>query len=260
MKDIKDFEELYARLEDMKKRAVRGEMGISAFLSPREIHYAQAYLNRSGALFLAYGGYGDAERRRIYLLPEYMEGVDSPSAFADFGEDSGICAIRARGSGFCNLCHRDFMGSLLALGVERDVIGDIIVLDGTTAVVVCERRIGEFLINEWRSAGRDRIKCDFIELSDSFAPERRYEQINDTVASARIDCVVAALCNLARERARESVVSELCEVDYECEARPDREIVPPCTVSVRGYGKFRVLSIGGQTKKGRLRLVAQKFL
>ena len=152
------------------------------------------------------------------------------------------------------------MGSLLALGIERDVIGDIVMLGESEALVICEARISGFLINEWREVGHDRIKCSQTELDEDFVPERRFAPINDTVASARLDCVVAALCDLARERARECVTSELCELDYECESRPDREVVPPCLISIRGYGKFRVISIEGQTKKGRLRLSAQKFL
>lgn len=260
MRDIKQFDELYARLDDMKKRAVRGEIGISAFFSPRDVRSAERYLESCGVLFFAYGGYADAERKRIYVLPNYMENVESPLALEQYGEQSGICAIRARGSGFCELSHRDFMGSLLALGIERDVIGDIVMLGESEALVICEARISEFLINEWREVGHDRIKCSQIELDRDFVPERKFASINDTVASARLDCVVAALCDLARERARECVISELCEIDYERESRPDREVVAPCLISIRGYGRFRVISIGGRTKKGRLRLSAQKFL
>ena len=73
MSDTKrEFEGLYARLEDIKGSAVRGELGISAFLSPRELHYAQEFLSRSGAAFFCFGGYADSERKRIYILPEYM--------------------------------------------------------------------------------------------------------------------------------------------------------------------------------------------
>jgi RNA-binding protein YlmH len=258
MKDVREFDGLYARLEDMKKRAIRGELGISAFLSPRELHYAMSYLGTGGDI--AFGGYSDAERKRIYFLPEYMENVTDVSSFADFGEDSGIVSISVRGSGFVRLSHRDFMGSLLGMGIERSVIGDIVVLDGESAVVMCDSKIADFLINEWTEVGHDKVRCSRVTVGEDFAPERRYAPISDTVASARLDCIVAALCNLSRERARACVVSGLCELDYECEERPDREVTPPALISVRGYGKYRVCSIGEQTKKGRLRLTAQKFL
>ena len=258
MRDVRELEGLYARLEDMKKRAIRGELGISAFLSPRELHYACAYLGSEG--YITYGGYGDAERKRIYFLPDYMEGVIDVSSFADFGEESGIDTVFVKGSGFVRLTHRDFMGSLLGIGIERSVIGDIVVLDGESAVVMCDAKIADFLINEWTEVGHDKVRCSRVDLGGDFVPERRYAPISDTIASARLDCIVAALCNLSRERARVCVVSGLCELDYECEERPDREVTPPALISVRGYGKFRVNSIGDPTKKGRLRLTAQKFL
>ena len=258
MRDDHEFDGLYARLEDMKKRAIRGELGISAFLSPRELHYACAYLGTEG--YITFGGYSDAERKRIYFLPDYMEGVDDVSSLADFGEESGIEAISVRGSGFVQLSHRDFMGSLLGMGLERSVIGDIVVTGGESAVVMCDAKIADFLINEWTEVGHDKVRCSRVTLGEDFSPERRYAPISDTVASARLDCIVAALCNLSRERARVCVVSGLCELDYECEERPDREVTPPALISVRGYGKFRVISVGELTKKGRLRLTAQKFL
>lgn len=260
MRDLTEFDELYAKLEDMKKRAVRGEIGSGAFLSPREVTYAERYLRADGTEFFSFGGYDDAERRRIYVLPEYMQGVSSAEGLSDYGVSCGIDAISARGSGFCTLTHRDFMGSLLGLGISRDLIGDIVMLDEHSALVLCQSHISEFLLGEWCEVRKDRIKCSRLSLDAIEIPERRYAQINDTVASARLDCAVAALCNLSRERAKELIISETCEVDYECESRPDKELSVPCLVSVRGYGKFRVLEIGGVTKKGRLRLCAQKFL
>jgi RNA-binding protein YlmH len=80
------------------------------------------------------------------------------------------------------------------------------------------------------------------------------------VASSRLDCVVAAVCSLSRERARAVVESGLVELDFECEERADRAINPPCVISVRGFGRFKINSVSDKTKKGRYRLLAQKYL
>ena len=259
-RDIKEFDGLYARLEDLKKRAVRGEMGISAFLSPRELHYAEVYLRRSGACFLSFGGYESAERKRIYVLPEYMESVEKAEEILEYGCETAIVALEIKGSGFVSLSHRDFMGALLRLGIERGVIGDIITLDDGSAVAFCDVRIADFIIAELSDVGRDKVKCRIVSIDDSFCPQRRFATISDTVASARFDCVVASLCNLSREKARLVVLSGEAELDYEYCERPDREVTAPCVLSVRGYGKFRVCSLSELTKKGRIRLVAEKFL
>lgn len=256
----KEFDGLFARLDDLKKRAVRGEMGISAFFSPRELHYAQAYLRRTGMLFILYGGYGEAERKRVYLLPEYMEAVSDASGLAVYGCECEIRAVKIRGSGFVKLSHRDFMGALLCLGLDRGVIGDIITLDEHSAIAFCEEKIAEFIVSELKNVGRDRVNCSIVDISSDFCYERSFTTLGDTVASARLDCVVASLCKLSREKAQECVAAGKAELDYERCDRPDREVTEGSILSVRGYGKFRIRSIGEQTRKGRYRLVADKFL
>jgi RNA-binding protein YlmH len=255
----REFEELYARLEDIKGCAVRGELGISAFLSPRELHYGEEYLKRSGTEFFSFGGYADAERRKIYVLPDYMEGA-MPNTLGDFGFSSDIVALMLKGSGFERLSHRMVMGSLLGLGIDRSVVGDIVMLDEYSAVVICEHTMAQFLCMSWEKVGRDKIKLSVTELKEDFFPRREYEPISDTVASARLDCVIASICRLSREKAREAVIGKLVEVDHECREQPDREVVTPAIISVRGYGKFRIVSLSDKTKKGRYRLLAEKFL
>ena len=108
------------------------------------------------------------------------------------------------------------------------------------------------------SSEKARVKP--TDVSAVILPERRMAQINDTVASARLDCVVGALCALSREKARDVVVSGLVELDYEHEERPDKTVNAPALLTVRGYGKYRVVSVNDQTKKGRYRLIAEKYL
>ena len=256
----RDIQSLYARLDDLKGRAVRGEMGISAFLSPRELHYAKAFLDRRGCATFFFGGYNASERGRVYILPDYMADVGAATELEAFGYSSRISALLASGSGFEKLSHRDFMGSLLGLGIERSVIGDIVVTDDYSAIVFCDNSIVDFLLLHWEKVGKDKIKLKLISVGEDFAPKREYAQISDTVASFRLDCVVAALCNLSREKSRQVVIDGAVELDYEVEERPDREMLGSCIISIKGYGKFRVLSLCEKTKKGRYRLQAEKFL
>lgn len=252
---------LFARLEDLRARAEHGEVAVSAFLSPRELHFARRELDRSGIRFFAFGGYEGAQRQRIYFLPDYMENVSFADELLDYGYSTDVCAIKVKGSGFVTLSHGDFMGSLLGLGVERSVIGDIVVTDmGREAVVFCDEAIALFLLETWTKAGNDKIKTERFSLPKDFIPERRFAPISDTVASPRLDAVVAAICKLSREKARVIVENETVEVDYEMLSRPDRAIEAPCLVTVRGYGKYRILSLSEQTTKGRYRLVAEKYL
>ena len=258
--DINDFDSLISRLDDLKRCATRGSLGVSAFFSPRELRAAEEYLCSCGADFLLYGGYLDAERKKVYILPEFAEDCGSADELLEYGYSTELEAFLIRGSGFERITHRDVLGSLLGLGVERDVLGDIIMIDDSSAVVICDAKLVSFFESGLSRVGRDTVKIKRISIDELILPERKTAPISDTVASPRLDCVVAALCSISRERAKERILASTVELDYATEERPDREVVAPTVLSIRGVGKFKVLSVCERTKKGRLRLLAEKYL
>ncbi len=280
---------LYARLDDLVRCAERGEMGVSSFLSPRETHYARSYLTQKGVMFRDFGGYASAERNRMYIFPDYMEGIGGSSEsketepteqpeqikqikqikeekwleeIKDFGYSSEIAALRIQGSGYRKLTHRDFLGSLLGLGLDRSVLGDILTdgEEGKSAVVFCDALISVFIENEMTVVANDKVKIHRLKEGEWQLPERRFATIHDTVASPRLDAVVAALCGISREKARDTVCGDMVEMNFESEDRPDHTVEAPCMISVRGFGRYRILSLTDRTKKGRYRLEAEKYL
>lgn len=262
---------LAARLGDLCHMAEHGEAALSPFLSPRECIEAERFCAACGMGEQAYlwGGYPGAERRRLYLLPSYLtdfaellppRDTDPAAAFDDARLVGAVSAVRITGSGYRELTHRDYLGSLLGLGLERDALGDIAVQDAHSAVVFCTGRVSEFLVETLEKVANDKVRCRAYAPDETFTDGRRTVPVTDTVASARLDCVVAALTGRSRDAAREAVTGGLVEVDYLPEERPDRTLVPPLLLSVRGCGKFRVLPFEGETKKGRLRLRAEKFV
>ncbi|MBR6681279.1 MAG: hypothetical protein IKL59_08470 [Clostridia bacterium] len=256
----KEIAELYARLDDICEVAARGEIGASQFMTEAECARSEAYLRRRGASFFFFGGYSFAERKRLYILPDYIEGTDT-KVLCDYGYSSQIKALAVCGSGYSRLTHRDFLGSLLSLGLERSVIGDIVVeSDAKAAVVFCDERIAPFICSSLERVGGDKVRVKETEIDESKLPERRFLSINTTVSSTRLDAVVSALCNLSRERASELVVGGMVDLNFETEEKPDKKVTPPGVVSVRGFGKYRLLCADTRTKKGKYRLEAQKYL
>ena len=254
----------FARLEDLLSRADRGEIVKSVFLSPSELRISREFLDASGrrGRYLCFGGYSDAERQRIFFLPEYLEDANEYLDIAEYFEEPPIAALKIQGSGYRRFTHRDVLGSLLSLGIERDALGDIVFEneDGVSVVLFCDRVIARFVSEELCRVANDVVKVQEFDVSQDFEPYRNFLHISDTVSSVRIDCVVAALCSLSREKAQAAVLSETVEVDFFAETRPDRQISAPCIISVRGVGRFRVNSVSDKTRKGRFRLDADKYL
>ncbi len=269
---------LLARLEDLCTGAQKGEMKLTPFLSPKDCHDAETFLKGRGVPYAVYGGYDGAERCRVYVLPDYMETL-ARSVFCEkadsadntvpnweeqlsaYGLTSQICVLEIKGSGYRNLTHRDFLGALLGLGLERGVLGDMLVeVETKSAVLFCEETISRFLLQELTQVGNDKVKVRALAAGEWTLPERHMLSIGDTVASPRLDCVVAALCGLSREKAGEAVRGGLVELNFEREERPDHTVTVPAQLSVRGFGRYRILSLSNRTRKGRFRLTAEKYL
>ncbi len=270
-----DIRALYARLDDLTRSAERGECGWTAFLTPREGLYARRYLAGRSAVGLAAGGYPEAERVRMCLLPDYTEGMTDPEALAadpvaalrEAGLDELAEAVAhaavplcIEGSGYRALTHRDYLGAILGLGLDRDAVGDIQVVDEHTAYLVCKGELVDFLLSEVKKIGADTVKIRRLRDGEAVTDTRRFESVNDTVASERLDCAVAALANLSRDKAQAAVRTGLVELNYEICEDCDTPVRPPCVLSVRGVGKFIVRAFDGETRKGRLRLKADKYV
>ncbi len=258
---------LAARFDDLIARSERGELACGNFLSPADAAFLKRLSRERGVCdrFALVGGYADAERKMPVIIPEYAlsygdgaKEIAQDFFFEELSEE--IRAVLIRGSGYRTLSHRDYLGSVLALGIERDRVGDIVILDDFSAVVICAGSVFGFLLSGIERIASDKVTVSEFEDTAGLVAKREFQPINDTVASVRLDCVVAALTNLAREKAQSLVRSGLCELDYTPEERCDREIIPPCTVSVRGYGKYDILAFDGETRRGRLRLVARKYV
>lgn len=263
--DNKELKLFYAKLDDLEKRSRGGKVSHSSFLTPSEAYKAEKYFEAKGNKdrICFFGGYSDAQRKQIFLLPEYM--VDSAENNAlfdmlsdDFGE--AVCALKIIGSGFRTLTHRDYLGSILSLGIERSTLGDICVLDGNCAIIFCTKDVENFILYELSTVGNDRVKVEKTEVDVNMNSIQKYQAFTDTVASERLDCVVAAIFNLSREKAQNLIKGGAVEYNYETAGKVDIKTEEGDIISARGFGKFIIRDISQATKKGRIRLFADKYI
>lgn len=261
------------------------ELHVSRFLSPAEqnLFYVSAIkvVPSLRERIFFWGGAIGAERRVCVILPSYVETRDVPSiepgrpsffsrereekmvsAVAAYlpDEDFGITPLKITGSGYTALTHRDYMGSILGLGVERETVGDIVPLDDRSAVVFASSVTAPFIASELRKIGRDTVKVAESLLPDGYAVTKKLEEGLIIAASPRVDAVVAGFTGLSRADAKEMCLSGLVDVNYVTEESPDRNLAEGDTVSVRGYGKFIVDSFRGETRSGRDRIAVMRYV
>lgn len=199
---------------------------------------------------LFFGGYDDSLRRTLVFLPEYL----------DLYENSPICALRASYYRDYELSHRDFLGAILGLGLSRDAVGDILV-DKTShsADIIIKNEIKDFLLSEFKTAGRATVTLKEIPFSSLNIPAERTITITDTVASPRIDSIASSGFGISREKAVTLIKSGNVFVNRVICTSPDRSVPDGATVNASGYGKFKVYITGNTSKKGRLFIKIEKY-
>ena len=224
----------------------------TAFLSPRELEMSR-YLFGNVPGLTEFGGYEDAERKMLVYLPEYLD----ESYLTE--EGSPVVCLRATYFEGDALSHRDFLGALMGAGIARETVGDICVGKGSCDFFVTDE-IAPYILQNFLSAGRTKLHLEMIPLSQVIVPEPETKEIRDTMASLRLDSIISSGFRVGRSVASQYVTSGRVAIDgLPCE-KPDKTVNEGCKISVRGLGKIKLRAINGQTKKGRISVVIDRYI
>ena len=158
---------------------------------------------------------------------------------------------------FAQVEHRDLLGSLMALGMDRSFFGDLIAQEDH-AYLLCLPEIAARLPMEWDKAGNVPIKVQQLAEAPAIEPPKG-EFLRDTVASLRLDCVLSAGMKTSRSRAAEIIRMGAVAVDHTPEERTDRMLTAGQLLSIRGFGRIRLVEVGNPTRKDRLPVTLEIF-
>ena len=224
----------------------------SPFLSPRELEMTR-FLFGSQEGLQPFGGYGEAERKMLVYLPEYLEEASLME------EDSPLVCLRAAFYEGDTPTHRDFLGALMGAGIARETVGDICVGKGYCDFFVT-REIAPYLLQNFISAGRTKFHLEAIPLDQVNVPEPEVKPVKDTLASLRLDSVISSGFRVGRSQAAQYVTAGKVAINgLPCE-KPDKAVNEGDSISVRGLGKIKLATVGGQTKKGRISVVINRYV
>ena len=246
-------DELIKRITDLASRCDRnGCLTHSTFLTPAECYLLETRkLSVGDAKLFLFGGKEACERKVAFFLPYYLEETDF-----DIGEI--IKAVRIR-SYFGKPGHRDYLGAVLGLGIERDRIGDLLLFDDT-AYLFCLSPVVSVLLQELEKVGRVSVKSEQVALSDVPTPERKVKKITFTVKSLRLDAVTGDMFGVSRTLAAELIREGAVTLNYSICEKVDATVKEGDTLSVHGKGKGRISQIGGRSRKDRLFVEAELYL
>ncbi|HBF66150.1 MAG TPA: RNA-binding protein [Clostridium sp.] len=257
MKGIQDQEErvLFANaLDQVAFSLKRHEVQFTDFMDRAKCERFLERLKSVGTIeMLSFGGVEDAER--LMLGFSFGEGILSHEIFP-------ITVIKiapkSKKFGQKDLSHRDYLGSILGLGIERGKIGDILVSEDG-GICFAEAEMAEYIQTNLDKVSKTPVTVTKIDKAEVLSPKRT-EIRRITVASMRLDAILADALHLSRGKAQTFITGEKVNVNWSAVTNTSYILKTGDMVSARGFGRFRVGEVGGRTKKDRIGLELEVYV
>ncbi len=200
------------------------------------------------------GGYEAAERKIVCFLP-----VMEDSGYLSSVLPVAAIWVRPKAPKFSGDCsHRDYLGAVLNLGIDRNQIGDILV-EGQEAWILCREQIASFITDQLTQVRHNAVICQTVSLTQlHYTP--RFKEISGSIASLRLDSLVSLAFGLSRSKAVECVKEERVFVNGKLTVFSAFEPAEGAIISVRRLGKFRYKGFVNKTKKGRDYVALEVFI
>lgn len=238
---------LIARINDIIASVYEKGSAFTHFLSESELAVALPIIAKSGLYYNTFGGYDQSDRKVIGIS---LYDVCQPQQFP-------ITALYFKPDQKKSICHRDVLGAIMALGIKRSFIGDIIFFDGLCCFFAVPN-ICEFIISNLTSVADMTVEVRIYE--ESIRYERIFERICCGVMSMRLDCIVSAAACCSRAEAEAKISAAQVFVNSLSVKKKDYLLKFGDVMSIRHTGKFKIDSAMGNTKKGRIKLMIFKYI
>lgn len=212
---------------------------------------ASLKLHQMGVEVKLFGGYEHAERQIAAFFPESL----------GFSWDYPIDCLKIEPKALRfseELGHRDYLGALLNLGVDRSVVGDILIKD-KEAWFFCLHKMSDFFIENFIRVKHTTVLVSRVEQAEEI-PEPEFEMINGTCASVRLDALIGLAFQASRSSMVSFIESGLVFVNGKLITSNGYEPKEGDIISVRGKGRFIYDGVSRQTKKGRLGVRIRKYV
>jgi len=249
---LNDDRDSLVKVLNIIERAIKHySIEYSSFLSPSISVLINDFVIDSNFLITYFGGIKSAERTIVIIRPNYESiGYD----------ELPIMAIEIKYSEkFANISHRDVLGSLMALGIKRETIGDIYVHEGFCHILI-KKSIFEYLILNFKKIGRNPISIKEIKFGKIEYKDLDYSLINTTVGSNRLDSIISKGFNIDRNSSKKKIKMLMVKVNHKVVENAHLSLNENDLISVKGEGRIILFKINGNTKKDRLKIVIKKII
>jgi RNA-binding protein YlmH len=225
----------------------RYRIRVTDFLDPRQVFILRSLSSKYPAVSITVsGGYDQAERCRAVIHPSDV--VPAPNELG-----LTLIEVTSPSPGFTNLKHQDFLGSLLGIGLKRDKFGDILINQSRVQFIVADE-VASYVQLHFHQVHRVSVSTQVIPIDNAAPIIHNWKPKGISVASTRVDAVVGDVFGLSRSKALPPIRGGHLKVNWMTVDSPSFLLQEGDIVSLRGYGRFKVLELQGTSKKGKIRL------
>ena len=244
---------LAARTEDLFRLCEKyAEPRFSQFLDGGEAAYIEDnVVFPYGFNTMFFGGFHDSERRILGVFPEWIDAEEGLFPLSVLKISGGV----TRG-----LTHRDYLGTILSLGIDRSKTGDIIIAEDGFAYAAVAEDISHYIADNIKKVGNQGVKISVLDSAVGIEPKRRFKPLGAVCASLRLDAVTGAVTGLSRSAASKLIAAEKVKINHRAASNPSKAVKEGDLLSVQGFGRFILDSADGKTRSGRIHISARKYI
>ena len=240
---------IIAKAEDLYSLCQKySEPRFSGFLNEREAALVKENAGfRPGFETVFWGGFADSERCMMGVFPEWESEKNFP-----------ITLLKITKGYDRTLTHRDYLGSILSLGLERSKIGDILA-DSDGAYVFVADDISDYITANIKKIASCGVKIEKAEIDEAKLPQHEFKTVSAVAASDRLDALLAAALGISRRESSLLIKSGKVSVNHKEAAGNSAAVKEGDIISVRGYGRIILDKIGNTTGSGRIHVNFKKY-
>ncbi len=238
-------------LDKMEKVLDRKTTEQTNFLNPYQQKIVLGLIKQiNGVNHILEGGYKKAERKRAVIFPDYL--------FPDH-VDSTITYLKVSGNfNFRNIEHRDFLGAIMALGIKKEMLGDILIHDDYCQIIIA-KEILKFLKINFNRVNQVPVELTEINQDDLVIPTQHTKEIPTTVASMRLDAVASSGFGDSRSKISRDIKNGRVKLNYKVSEDPAKQVEIDDLISIKNRGRVLVAEKRGLSHKGRIKLLLKRY-
>ena len=241
--------EISKALELVELAKKTGQLYFTDFLNPLQVAEINKIVSKDRINTLAYGGYEEAERLVLgFSKTEELKTEDFPISIIklDYVQKFG------------SVSHRDILGSIIGLGIDRKKLGDIIILlDG--AVCLIEEGLAPFVVNNLIKVGKTKVEPCIMPKDYVFFGLNNRVQKHISCASLRVDAIISSVFGLSRSDSAKLLAKGKVFINWVETKNATYSIKEGDMFTLRGFGRFQINTIESQTKNDRMNILITLF-